>query len=123
MQHLFVSYEIAKQLKDKGFDEPCNAFYQEYAVGKTMYWNFIKYLNYNLNPNRCSAPIHQQVIDWFRDKHGIWIEIETIFFDGTDLYTPFIKGGFKQIELECEGDYYDALNKAIEEALKLIKKL
>ena len=28
MKHLFVPYEIAKQLKEKGFNEPCLAYYQ-----------------------------------------------------------------------------------------------
>ena len=75
MKHLFVPYELAVKLKEKGFDENCFGFYTEN----------LKLCSANLNNiNRAdkfyiSAPLYQQVIDWFREKHKIWLDIESAY--------------------------------------------
>lgn len=72
MKHLFIPYEIAVIAKEKGFDEPCLKWYS--SNGK---------LNNNvgdiLSENQkslygcCAAPLYQQIIDWLREKHNIYI--------------------------------------------------
>jgi hypothetical protein len=68
MESNFVPYEQALILKELGFDEPCFSFYID--VDKFLYTNQ-KWLNYNLNDKRISAPLYQQAFRWFREKHNL----------------------------------------------------
>jgi len=114
MKHLFVSYELTLKLKEKGFDEECLGLY--YKDGSFAY-----------NPDSdvfVGAPLYQQVIDWFREKHNIYIEIKlgirnNLLYIG-EIYT--IRDTYKSnIKLTNYFDsYYKALTEAIEETLKLI---
>ena len=72
MKTEFISYEQALALKELGFDEPCFSFYID--VDKFLYTNQ-KWLDYNLNSKRISAPLYQQAFKWFREKHGLYTEI------------------------------------------------
>lgn len=81
MKHLFVPYAIALALKEKGFDEPCFGFHYVYFKGDNV--------ELKIEPNGrtnaafikadakscCLAPVYQQVVDWFRDKHSIYIAV------------------------------------------------
>ena len=68
MKNEFVIYEQALALKELGFDEPCFSFYID--VDNFLYTNQ-KWLNYNLNDKRISAPLYQQAFRWFREKHNL----------------------------------------------------
>jgi hypothetical protein len=101
MKHLFVSLEIALALKEKGFDEPCLACYTYYSEEHhfellTDYFNISSELRGKLFINnslflwlkeheiggKCyvlqnavAAPTGEQVVEWFRDKHSIYIAV------------------------------------------------
>ena len=72
MKKLFVSYGIAKLLKEKGFNEECFGWY---------WLNQSEIIQYS----RCSAkhcvdvpaPLYQQAFDWFREKHMLGFECQT----------------------------------------------
>jgi len=76
MEKEFVSYEIALELKELGFDEPCLFAY----YGKSDISNF-KESDHVLcgdrhntsfqKDGRVSAPLYQQVFRWFREKYGV----------------------------------------------------
>lgn len=86
IKSLFVTYEIAIKLKEKGFDEPCfrgyNSAYTE--NNKPVLHDFV-YGELQTNTmyekrrladvNVCTAPLWQQVIDWLRINHNIDISI------------------------------------------------
>lgn len=133
MKHLFVSYEIAKMLKEKGFNEPCLTSYNN-ECNLCSVWNLSDedieeeelmedtqeslYCKNSTNENDyITAPLYQQVVDWFREKHGlsIWVEPATLSYRYYILSDDNKWEGFK----EPKG-YYEALTKAIEEAIKLI---
>jgi len=126
MKKLFVSYELALQLKEKGFNEDCfGCYYKDktfaYHPDSDVY---------------VDAPLYQQVIDWFREKHDLHIIIDSWVVGSRENFDfSFIidKLGYnrdaitaKRIFLKNSGqhnafnEYYEALNKAIERALKLI---
>lgn len=120
MKHLFVPYELAVKLKEKGFNEEC--------LGS---WNPVHGLiiDDEVFTSNISAPLYQQVIDWFREKHKIFISINvslnSIKFKKPELHfnMDILKNkqqpSFKSSRSESV-DYYEKLNEAIEEALKLI---
>jgi hypothetical protein len=81
MESLFVPYEIALELKELGFDEPCFAHYcngdliTKTAILKSS--TMLYYQQNNINPNNqykhqnCTAPLYQQAFRWFREKYKL----------------------------------------------------
>ena len=85
MKHLFVPYETALKLKEKGFDEPCRYVHDT--------WNNIKdwleggegeHRNSHQNGSLYySAPTIAEVVMWLYEKHEIWIS--TIPYNDEEL--------------------------------------
>ena len=84
MEKQFVTYEIALKLKELGFDEKCLAWFdenKEIQIAPDVYkkWTSKPLTNLNIikvfNIDCVTAPLWQQCIDWFRDKHHTNIEI------------------------------------------------
>ena len=74
IKEAYCSYEVAKLLKEKGFDEPC---YQKYDCNGDLSFNHVGYIN---DENPCEdfcalAPTHQMAMAWLRDVHHIAINI------------------------------------------------
>ena len=84
----FVSFEIAKKLKEKGFKEICLAYYTN---DNTLYYNFSHkagaccidcLLSHNLMPKDSvsgkfvDAPTISQVLKWLREEKKIHISID-----------------------------------------------
>lgn len=68
----YVSYEVAKLLKEKGFDESCKAYYED---GKFCWvWNDGCSRNTD-NPKYVSCPTQQMARKWFRREKCIIIFI------------------------------------------------
>lgn len=64
MKDIFVSKEIAKQLKELGFDEPYIAFYYY----KRLILTRNKATDIAESDDIIKAPTWEQVFKWFRDK-------------------------------------------------------
>jgi len=139
MKNLFVPYELALKLKEKGFNEPCFAVYVRHKLLMIGQPNDLQIYTTedfedDIKSEDIIAPLYQQVTDWFREEHNIHIHISRMYcyvgdkprtFDGWCVY---IDNGVEDSDLECNSifikmfypTYYEALIKAIEEALKLI---
>ena len=88
----FVTFEIAKKLKEKGFLEECFATYSLYGgifklneidADKIASYNlnildkcFKKCYNYYIKGSYCDAPTISQVMKWLREKKKIYINID-----------------------------------------------
>lgn len=71
----YVSFEIAKLLKEKGFNEPTLA----YAYGQDMvaYYSQPRVTDdYNVESGRYPLPTLQMAIKWLREIHNIAIDTE-----------------------------------------------
>lgn len=75
----YVSFEIAKLLKKKGFNEKCRGFYVLHASGEARFcistsyeegWNFNKEEKFVF-----AAPTIQMVMKWLYKNYGIYITI------------------------------------------------
>jgi hypothetical protein len=122
MDKLFALPHLAKLAEENDFDEECMAYFTLvteklcYAVSNVKKQDVYK--DYTL------APLWQQLVDWFREKHGIHIELDW----GLGWGYGFIPVGTsaKLPNTYKEGtpqwSYYEALTKALEEAFELIKK-
>jgi hypothetical protein len=69
-----VKFELAKLLKEKGFDEVCQ---QWYSVEGGLYYQDEFDNNRGFIPVcECEAPTIAEVVMWLYEKHGIWISVE-----------------------------------------------
>ena len=80
IKEAYVSFELAKLLKEKGFDEPC---YQKYDSDGELSFNHVGYIN---SEKSCDdfyalAPTHQMAMAWLREIHNIFIVIEPHMYD------------------------------------------
>ena len=87
----FVSFEIAKKLKDLGFNEPFFFFYREDDKVKYVHHaNINKPLIYcnKVDDEVIIAPTISQVLKWLREEKKIYLEL-VIVVDGEymcDIY-------------------------------------
>ena len=121
----YVSFETAKLLKEKGFEEDCHAYWDLTIVTKTPKIGlsvFSKNWNYKWNPFPflISAPTLQMAMKWLREKHnlhchsdydivlGWYCQItsltETVEYDYEEMkhYHPDKDNGFSSPEEACE---------------------
>jgi hypothetical protein len=73
----YITFEQAKWLKEKGFDESCrmliNGAYEPFHLNliETQFFQ-----NNSVLLKDCySAPEQWQVVEWLRVNHGIWVSI------------------------------------------------
>lgn len=80
----YVSFEQAKLLKEKGFDEVCSNAYNlnglQYINGWCEYIDDddLTIRNSVIKSKDVSAPEQHIVVEWLRINHGIWISVNTI---------------------------------------------
>ena len=112
----YVSYDVAKLLKEKGFDE--RTIYH-YIIGQptSLQHNIVynKYCNSDAE-NIYVSPTHQMAMKWLREVYNIFIEI-IIFRENMVHYR------FKILNRDCEKIYIDdgsqfSYEEAVEAALK-----
>lgn len=123
IQEAYVSFEIAKLLKEKRFNEQCSSTY-DIAVegGKPI---FYKYDVLQFFPNGMknsddkygmviSAPTHQMVLAWLRNEYNIHIEVHYNRYCETYTYKII----YSPVELEDKSiGCFDTYEEAIEDAL------
>ena len=120
MKKEFLSYDLALELKELGFDEPCFAFYglsrDDY---KTIRLSIFQNLKTDYLPDihhldvTCDAPLYQQAFRFFREKYGLhYIICKNIQMDGYGyrevILIPYMEENentifktYEEAELEC----------------------
>ena len=148
MKEQFVPYEIALKLKELGFDKECLAWFaenKEIQIAPDVYkkWTSKPLTNLNIikvfNIDCITAPLWQQVIDWLKEKHGIFVFIDMgKYYDSYAEAYPFqawckiyknkelIHSITVRNKLDNENfifySYEEAREQAILKAIELIKK-
>jgi len=71
-----VNFEIAKLLKEKGFDTKTECWYDK--DGDALYTDAIGIpSSYKFHlVGECYAPTIAEVVTWLYEKHGIWITVD-----------------------------------------------
>lgn len=121
IKEAYCSYEVAKLLKEKGFNVPVWTRYEnnddnnEVIFGDKYDWN-------NSPMGQISAPTHQMAMAWLREKHNVCI---TIYPDKENGYEAVLYDTENDVEivLQSFGVYgihiYEVIYEdAVEEALK-----
>lgn len=129
----FVSYPLAKLLKECGFDEPCECYYTNgYAndslddLSRVVKFHRDRLYNHNMvvsAEGACySAPTLWQTQKWLREKHHISIRISYVM-DAKKWFYDWLN--LEDGSYDCSDDdsetYEQALQEGIKAALELIK--
>lgn len=111
----YVSFETAKLLKEKGFDEECSfVFYKDGRI--------VDRYDSEFSYNYYDRPTLQMAIKWLRNQHNLHIMVDCI---GSKNYMPtiqFIRNS-KDIKVESDknkigGRGFDSFEDACEAAIK-----
>ena len=101
-----VNFNIAKLLKDKGFDEKCSHYYinnfQNFKHDDKLYKTSLPEYNENENilqfvkrtkqPHLLNAPTIAEILCWLYEKRGVWVSVD---MDETGVfYFSIAKGDF-----------------------------
>lgn len=102
-----VSFEIAKLLKEKGFNIEI-----DYGLNQIL----------NLKP----TPTIAEVVMWFYEKHGIWIEVSchTVLDekdDDVDVFY-FVIRKLKPVNILYSGDFVNSPSEAYEAGIEYVLK-
>ena len=112
----YVSFEVAKMLKEKGFNENCYASYN----GNGKLYKFDEEVDDN-TPYWSNAPTLQMAMKWLREVHNIFICINMVG-NGDDSYVLFTYNIYqnKNYKLIFGSNIpkYNSYEEAVEEALK-----
>lgn len=123
IEESYVSFETAKILKEAGFDEVCSLSYCSDKGDKS----FLLERNSDLTPGQCSCPTQALAARWLREVHNIHV---FAFFDYVernwiyciaDLDADTAEGGMEMSESNYP-TYEEAMEDALQHAVKLIKK-
>jgi hypothetical protein len=133
MQEQFVPYEIALKLQEKGFDWHCLAVYMngEFQIPRGFGMAIVTKEHVDvLKGKAILAPLWQQAIDWFAEKHNIDISTPPFWSgDGRQYSTIIYLKSTGSIASDDENTFHlfpekdtkqEAQLMAIEHALTLI---
>ncbi len=82
IQPKYVTFEQAKKLKEKGFDEECMYHYKNDGT---------KHLLVIDDEYECQAPEQWQVVEWLHVVHGIQLFLDYTFYDGFHYGCKYVK--------------------------------
>jgi len=113
IKEAYCSYEVAKLLKEKGFDIPCYGRYsvrsQEFHLDTTKPCN-------NGGISQYSAPTHQMAMAWLREVHNISIELIAMRRNCWGYYVcKILDNTVKDLN---DRNYFNTYEEAVEAALK-----
>ena len=112
----YVSFEVAKLLKEKGFDTPVWTRYENDYDGNNEVIFGDKY-DWNNSPmGQISAPTHQMAMKWILEKYNVSIEVSALKRNYW-VYTIYKILDNKVKELYNDGEF-KSHEKAVEAALK-----
>ena len=92
VEEQYTSFEVAKLLKEKGFNESCRYYYVNNGnlmfTEEYLHNSEIKYGTYSSCV--CTAPTQQMAMAWLREIHNIHIDICSIWDVIHWLYQVFV---------------------------------
>lgn len=125
MEKYFVTYNQSLALKMLGFDEPCMGKYDTKQGDEWLINIYSGHLNIQFGDKNkaCIAPLRSQVFAWFREKHGLFSEIQPYLIIGTQWrYTITNRNNSSGLpHKEQFKTYEEAESACIDQLIEIIK--
>ena len=117
IEEAYVSFETAKLLKEKGFNEECFALYNPDGV---LIQSGIRLNNIQVGrvKGSYSAPTQQMAMRWLREVRNIHIDICSIYDTNRWLYQVFVITPRTARNSYVDKILYTSYEKAVESAIK-----
>lgn len=118
----YVSLEVAKLLKEKGFNEPVLSQYSKCG----SVWNCYEPENFNESTGCFSRPTLYEAQKWLRNKHNIHLVTQCVCYHKPTQHYDYkcevfsLDSSRGYIAADIRSTYEEALNLGILEALKRI---
>jgi len=121
IQEDYVSYEVAKLLKEKGMDAPFFAFYRTDEKGKFYHHPSCRPLYYGkkyIDDEVVAAFTLQMACKWLMEVHHIHIKVNLDSFDGIHPIYEALYDEVVSMVFNTTIDYGDTYEEAVETAIK-----
>lgn len=116
----YVSFEVAKLLKEKGFEEETWGYYPIKGDGIGLFRRSGVEYNHNNSQVQISAPTLQMVQKWLREEHKVDIAIyHELNDDSTSVYYKYIGVMPGKTVFECKQGAVK-YEQAVENAIKWV---
>ena len=121
IKEAYVGFEVAKLLKEKGFNEPCQYFYK---FGSNELYKGTVFTNTQIGDIFYNAPTHQMAMAYLREKYGIFIAINNDDLDSNwQCYDLINRGSTLDPKILSESyggfkHYEDAVEAALKYSLE-----
>jgi hypothetical protein len=132
MNREFIPYELALELKQLRFDEPCLAFYQvEYHENSPIMaddddeylsTSFRTCKNSEIASHYTSCPTYSQAFRWFRDKYDLYCYVEPYKDNQFDYVVVSDLFGQEDCDGELLNTYEEAELACLRHLIKLVKE-
>lgn len=121
IQETYVSYEVAKLLKEKRFDEPCRSYFIDNVDYIDFSYSTEELTDLHMGVREILRPTHQMAMDWLREIHQVAIVIDCWF--GGDRYISWhgkimCYGEDLKTQQDVELPYVATYKEAVEAAIK-----
>lgn len=114
----YVSHEVAKLLKDKGFDEECSKTY-DIKTGQMYIGGGLCNSDFTDIDEMITAPTQQMACDWLIENYKVHIEVSIVSGKGY-VGTIYDISDFDNAFNIVETKYYSCIKTVYNEALKYI---
>lgn len=116
-EKFYVSLEVARLLKEKGYNEKCISYYQDNC--REIYYSFCGERNSDWEERCVSAPTKAEAIDWLDKKIKISIDYSDLWSTWNYDITP-VRPGTKIINNLSFKTRLEAEEAAIIDALEML---
>ena len=116
IEEAYVGFEVAKLLKEKGFNEPCQYFYK---FGSNELYKGTVFTNTQIGDIFYNAPTHQMAMAYLREKYDLHIIAFPYKANNEKKWCCYVYKTFNL--LGCErymNETLDSYEEAVEAALK-----
>jgi hypothetical protein len=117
IEDIYISFEMAKLAKEKGFDWPCKRYYKSNSLSSEC----SEALNLNAMEENYSQPTASFLEQWLREKHNLII---SSYRYGSEKWSISLDDGNNHATYWKETNKYEsneeAYKAALQEALKII---
>jgi len=116
IQEDYLSFETAKLLKEKGFDEPTLTIYRMFDddLVDMIQYNFALPNSEN-GKSDFACPTLQMAMKWLREVHHLHI---TVFSSSQESWMYRITKPHQTLEEGCYGEDYTSYEEACDDAIK-----
>ena len=110
MEKEFIPYELALELKELGFDEPCLIKDDEHGEDCVVY-----YVHDN------GKPTYRQAFKWFREKYGLYYDCLK-YFDEKYRFSTYSKNIDDFFQSESFETYEEAELECLKKLIEIVKE-